>query len=87
MNEMDSCVNVAALDRYREAIDTLARWCHEVDNPEISEGEQAALVACYGAGLEIASILTGASVEEVTADVRSAYRKYYQKEGNGDNGQ
>lgn len=80
MNEKDSHVNVAALDRYREAIDTLARWCHEVDNPEISADEQAALVACYGAGLEIAMILTGAGFEEVTADVRSAHRKYYQKE-------
>lgn len=81
MNEKDSLVNVAALDRYREAIDTLARWCNEVDNPELTEDERAALVACYGAGLEIASILTGAGVEEVTADIRSAYRKYYQKKG------
>ena len=80
MNEKDYRVNVAALDRYCEAIGTLAGWCHVVTNPEISEGEQAALIACYGAGLEIASILTGAIVEELTADVRSAYRKYCQKE-------
>lgn len=81
MNEKDSCVNVAALDRYREAIDTLASWCNECDKPELSEDERVALVACYGAGLEIASMLTGAGVEEVTADVRSAYRKYYHKKG------
>ena len=87
MNEKDSRVSVAALDRYSEAIGTIARWCHEFDNPEISEGKQAALVACYGAGLEIASILTGAGVEQITADVRSAHRKYYQKEENGNNGQ
>lgn len=52
MNEKDSRVNVAALDRYREAIDTLARWCNEDDNPELTEDERAALVACYGAGCE-----------------------------------
>jgi hypothetical protein len=80
MNEKEYNVNAAVLNRYREAIDTLARWCNEVDNPEISAGEQAVLTACYGAGLEIASIVTGASVEEVTADVRSAYRKYYKEE-------
>jgi hypothetical protein len=77
----------AGLDCYNEAIDTLVRWCHEVVNPELSAGEQAAFVACYGAGIEIASILTGVGIEEVTADVRSAYRKYYQKEENGNNGQ
>ena len=87
MNEKDSRVNVAALDRYREAIDTLARWCREVVNSEISEGEKAVLITCYGAGLKIASILTGASVEELAVDVRSAYRKYCQKEENGNNGQ
>lgn len=75
MDEKDSRVNVAALDRYREAIGTLAGWCHEVDNPEMQEGEKAVLITCYGAGLEIASILTGASVEQITADVRSAYNK------------
>lgn len=74
MNEKDSRINVAALDRYREAIGTLASWCHEVVNPEISEGEKTVLITCYGAGLEIAMILTGAGLEEVMADVRSAYR-------------
>ena len=72
---------------YQEAINTLAGWCHEVDNPKISEDKKVVLITCYGAGLEIASILTGASVEQITADVRSAYRKYYQKEENDNNGQ
>lgn len=83
MNEKDSRVNDAALVRYCEAIGTLAGWFHEVTNPEISEGEQAVLITCCGAGLEIAAILTGASVEEVMADVRSAYRKCCQKEESG----
>lgn len=80
MNEKDTRLNVEALARYCKAIGRLAGWCHEVTNPEISKDEQAFLTICYSAGLEIASILTGASVEELTVDVRFACREYCQKE-------
>lgn len=73
-------LNVAVVNRYREAIDTLARWRHEADNSEISASGQAMQTACYFAGLLIASIVTGASVEEVMSDVRCACRKYHKNE-------
>lgn len=80
MYDKEYNLNVAALNRYREAIDTLARWYHVADNHEISAVEQAVNITYCVAGLEMASIVTGASVEEVTADVRSAYIKYYKRE-------
>lgn len=70
-------------ERYKEAIDTMARWCYEGDKPNISDGDFLTKVSAYGGGLYIMSILTGKLTEEIRSEVMDAYCRRYRKVENG----